>query len=304
MVSDYSYLQSNVQKLLLLNDEERISYLNSDHWIGYQKAEKIIMLLKDMVARPRKLRPECLLIIGESNIGKTTIVYEFIKKNYINSVMGKEEYIVDVKKPVLLLQAPAKPNVKDLLIGILNHFFAPYKASETEAKLRYQVIYLLRKFDTKMLIIDEIHNFLSGTPRQQQEVMNTLKFFSNELSLNIVGVGIKEATLILHTDAQYASRFDVVELPKWKIDVDFRRLLLSYIRLLPLKKYSDLASKEIASLLWEISEGNLGNLNRLIVESSKEAILSGKEEITVEIIKKYKWLKPTVGQRNLRIIEY
>ncbi|QDQ57744.1 hypothetical protein E5A72_00115 (plasmid) [Acinetobacter baumannii ATCC 17978] len=44
---------------------------------------------------------------------------------------------------------------------------------------------------------------------------------SNELSLNIVGVGTREAITILHTDPQYASRFDVVNLPKWELNQDF-----------------------------------------------------------------------------------
>ncbi|SKZ33434.1 Bacterial TniB protein [Mycobacteroides abscessus subsp. abscessus] len=132
--------------------------------------------------------------------------------------------------------------------------------------------------------------------------MNTLKNLSNELSLNIVGVGTREAITILHTDPQYASRFDVVNLPKWELNQDFLRLLISYVRLLPLKKQSNLASKEIATLIFEVSGGNLGDLNRLLVECAKEAILKGEEEITYDIVYKFKWLKPTEGLRNIRNI--
>lgn len=73
-----------------------------------------------------------------------------------------------------------------------------------------------------MLIIDEIHNCLTGSAKLLPEVMNTLKNLSNELSLNIVGVGTREAITILHTDPQYASRFDVVNLPKWELNQDFK----------------------------------------------------------------------------------
>lgn len=154
-----------------------------------------------------------------------------------------------------------------------------------------------------MLIIDELHNCLSGSSRQQQEVMNALKTLSNELSLNIIGVGTREASLILHTDAQYASRFDILDLPLWKLDEDFLRLLLSYVKLIPLKKPSNLSSQEIATLLHEISGGNLGDLNRVVVECAKMAILTGTEEITLEIIKKFRWLKPTQGVRNIQNIK-
>ncbi|MDW5322227.1 transposase, partial [Acinetobacter baumannii] len=76
--------------------------------------------------------------------------------------------------------------------------------------------------------------------------------------------------------------FDVVNLPKWELNQDFLRLLVSYVRLLPLKKQSNLASKEIATLIFEVSGGNLGDLNRLLVECAKEAILQGDEEITYD----------------------
>lgn len=66
----------------------------------------------------------------------------------------------------------------------------PFRASDPEAKLRNQAVHLMRKLcETKMLIIDEIHNCLTGSAKLLPEVMNTLKNLSNELSLNIVGVG-------------------------------------------------------------------------------------------------------------------
>ena len=91
-------------------------------------------------------------------------------------------------------------------------------------------------------------------------------------------------------------------LPKWELNQDFLRLLLSYVRLLPLKKRSDLASQRLATLIFEISGGNFGDLNRLLIECAKEAIVKGNEEITEEIVNKFKWLKPTEGMRNIRNI--
>ncbi|MDW5798605.1 transposase, partial [Klebsiella pneumoniae] len=39
-----------------------------------------------------------------------------------------------------------------------------------------------------------------------------------------------------------------------------------------------------------------------ILPLSKEAILQGDEEITYDIVHKFKWLKPTEGLRNIRNI--
>ncbi len=72
-----------------------------------------------------------------------------------------------------------------------------------------------------------------------------------------------EAITILHTDPQYASRFDVVNLPKWELNQDFLRLLVSYVRLLPLKKQSNLASKEIATLIFEVFRWKFGRFKSI-----------------------------------------
>lgn len=294
----YEHLADHVLEIMSLSDNERIETLFSDRWIGYKKAVTILNTLTDLLNRPRKLRPECLLIVGDPNMGKTTIIHEFTKQYYIQVVNGIDMELLSVKKPVLSILAPAKANVKEIYINILNHFFVPFRPTDPEVKLRNQVVHLLRKYETKMLIIDEIHNCLTGSAKLLPEVMNTLKNLSNELSLNIVGVGTREAITILHTDPQYASRFDVANLPKWELNEEFLRLLLSYVRLLPLKRQSNLASKEIAPLIFEISGGNFGDLNRLLIECAKEAILQGTEEITHEIIHKFKWLKPTEGMRS------
>ena len=130
-----------------------------------------------------------------------------------------------------------------------------------------------------------------------------LKNLSNELQLSIVGVGTKDAVQILHTDPQHASRFDVISLPKWSLDIDFLKLLASFEKLIPLKQPSNLKEKEMSSLLFEICNGNLGDLSKLLITCAKDAITSGEEKITYETIMRHKDLQPTKGQRNIRYID-
>ena len=227
-MKQYDYLAEHVLDTMILSDAERINILYEDRWIGYQKAIAVLNTLTDILKRPRKLRPECLLIVGDSNMGKTKIIHEFAKEYYTKRVDDMDMQLMSLTKPVIPIQAPARANVKDLYINILDHFFVPFRVTDPESKLRYQATHLLRKYETKMLIIDELHNCLSGSARQRQEVMNTLKTLSNELSMNIIGVGTRDASLILHTDTQYASRFEIIDLPLWKLDADFLRLLLTH----------------------------------------------------------------------------
>lgn len=150
-----------------------------------------------------------------------------------------------------------------------------------------------------MLIIDEFHSLLVGTPRLQRQVMNAIKMLCNELQIPIVGVGTRDAIRVLHTDPQHASRFDVAELPIWKLDKEFQKLLFQFQGILPLKKYSNLQSPELATRIHTISGGNLGNVHRLLTACAIEAIKTGVEQITPEIIERNSWVQPTQGFRKI-----
>lgn len=299
MMTTYPHLLGKIQALVSSSKEERIHFLHEDRWIGYDRAKKIIAVLEDLLQQPRKIRPLSLLLVGEPNNGKTTIIREFYRQNHTMSTRDPVTDLIDVTKPAILIEAPPTADEKALYIALLDHFFVPFRPTDSKTKLRYQLIHLLRKFGTRMLIIDEIHNFLSGTAMKQREVMNALKSITNELMISIVGIGTKDAVRVLHTDPQHASRFDVADLPNWDLDLDFRNLLVSYERILPLKMASNLSARQSATLLHEISGGNLGDLNRILVECAKDAILSGAEQISIETIKKFKSLKPTAGLRKV-----
>ena len=94
---------------------------------------------------------------------------------------------------------------------------------------------------TKMLIIDEIHHILAGHIRLQSVFLNALKYLSNELRAPIVAVGTKDALRAIQTDPQMANRFEPAPLAKWVLDEEFRRLLASLERVLPLQRPSGLA---------------------------------------------------------------
>ena len=104
---------------------------------------------------------------------------------------------------------------------------------------------------------------------------------------------------ILHTDPQHISRFDVAELPLWQNDRDFKKLVGSFERILPLKKASNLTETAILNLIYSISGGNIGNVKRLINECAIEAIKSGDEQITKKMIEDKSWLRPTRGLRKI-----
>ena len=295
IATNYDHIHPDFRHVMGMTDKERIDFMDQPRWISYRLAQQILDNLQGLMHKPSKPRMQNLLIVGESNNGKTTLVRRF--KDLCGK--GHVDENSDPVKPIIVAEAPPSADEKGLYISILECFFTPYRATDPASKLRYQVIHLFRLCHVKLLIIDEFHSLLTGTPVKQREVMNAIKLLCNELAIPIVGVGTREAVRVLHTDPQHASRFEVMNLPLWELNKDFQQLLAGFEKVLPLKKPSKLHTPELASLLHTMSEGNMGNLHQLLIKCATEAITSGKEQIDKAIIEGKAWVRPTRGIREL-----
>lgn len=294
-MSDYSHVHPDFRPVLRLPDKERIRFMYEPRWIGYPTAHKVIELLRHLMEIPSRPRMPNLLLIGDSNNGKTTIINRFLDLHGHGYVTADGDPV----KPVIVIESPPKSDEKALYVAILEKFWAPYRASDSPLKLRYQVLQQLRSCSVKILIIDEMHSLVSGTAIKQREIMNTIKMLCNELAIPVVGVGTADAVRVLHTDPQHASRFDVFPLRPWEKGIEFQRFLKSFESVLPLREPSELYRPHMAGLLHSISGGNTGDLHRLLIECATDAINTGKEKVDEETVKSKSWLKPTRGIREL-----
>ena len=73
------HLAPGVREMLVLDDEARIQSMQRDRWIDYARASAVLDRLSRLMATPERDRMPCLLLHGESNIGKTQIVRKFIR---------------------------------------------------------------------------------------------------------------------------------------------------------------------------------------------------------------------------------
>src|SRR5260370_18379211 len=141
-----------------LSDQERILFLRQPRWIGYTRSKDVLGRLEALLRYPSTHRMQNLLVIGETNNGKTTLVRRFSRLHPAQDNPGGENTIV----PVLLLQAPPFPEEGRLYDSILDALNAPYPPSESAGKKQVPVTKLLRTVGLRMLIIDEIHHLSAG----------------------------------------------------------------------------------------------------------------------------------------------
>src|SRR5215831_14007823 len=96
------------------------------------------------------------------------------------------------RTPVLALQMSGKPNERRLYAWLLTALGAPHNPRATIVDLEQKAIDLLKVAQIKVLVIDEVHNLLSGSHHEQRVVLNTLRFLSNELKMSLVVLGSRK----------------------------------------------------------------------------------------------------------------
>jgi type II secretory pathway predicted ATPase ExeA len=292
-MSDESILPS-ARAALDLPDQERILFLRQPRWIGYTRSKQVLGRMEALMHYPSMHRMPNLLIVAETNNGKTTIARRFARLHPAADDRDSEH----TRVPVLLLQASPAPDEGRFYNSILEALHAPYRPSEGAGKKEVQVIKLLRTVGLRMLIIDEIHNLLAGSLARQRLFLNVLKYLGNELQVPIVGVGTVEAIRAVATDPQLANRFEPLALTKWEMNREYLFLLASFTRLLPLRKPSSLIDNDLALKLLSMSEGTIGELSSLLATATEHAISSARERIDLELLREIDWIPASERSRR------
>ncbi len=294
MVEAAAHLSENAQAALELSVEERLDRIRRPRWIGYTRAKKLLDKLDDLLTHPKTHRMPNLLIVGDTNAGKTMLANRFVQLHPADKTLGGEAVIV----PVLAIQAPPGPDEGRFYNAILEALATPYNPRERVAQQQIQVLRMLKRIGIQMLIIDEVHNVLTGSVTKQRQFLNVLKYLGNDLQITLVGLGTKEALRALQADPQLANRFEPAALPPWQLDQEFQMLLASFERALPLRQPSGLADEKLARKLLALSEGSLGELSVLLTSAAVYAVRSGTERIDEKVLAAIDWVPPSERRRR------
>ncbi len=289
MANSVAHLSESAQAVIEQSVEERIDHLRRPRWIGYSQAKQVLGQLEDLLTHPKTHRMPSLLIIGDTNAGKTMLAKRFVQLHPTCDNPDGDAAVV----PVLLVQAPPGPDENRFYEGIFDALFSPYKSRERSATRQFQVLKLLKQIGLRMLIIDEIHNILSGAVSKQRHFLNVLRYLSNDLQIPLVGVGTREALRAIQSDPQLANRFTPVTLPAWRMGREFLMLLSSFEKTLPLRRPSRLSNKGLAQKLLTQSEGSLGELSALLTAAAIYATQTGIEQINDEVLAAIDWMPPS-----------
>lgn len=282
--------------------QRRISDIHIPHWINYPSSIQVISQLNQLLEFRRSHRPQSLLLLSETNNGKTIIAKRFLAAHpprYKINHEGYEKIVMDI----LMIQCPHVPDEKRLYFNILDKLNIAYRPSTRTQELATIVLSAFRRLEIRILILDELQHSLTHTsPSKQREFLNLIKYISNEVEICIVGVGTWEAFYVINSDPQLANRFNKAIIPKWKYDNNFISLLGTYQRFIKLEKPFNLVEPKISKKIFDLGEGLLGEFIDILKLCGEYAIRTGEETITLSTLDSIEYTMPSI-RRDASLLE-
>lgn len=282
MTTEISHLTLSAAALLTETEAQRIRAIRSRRWLVYPRAKQVLERLNQLLDHPRGTRMPSLAIYGDSGMGKTMIMKRFRDQHppSFNPLTGK------LKTPVLAMEMTSRPGERRFYAELLTLLGAPQRPRADIAQMEQAAMRIMEAIGVQVLVIDEVHNILAGTYREQRIVLNTLRFLSNRLQISLVCFGVNDAREAIGGDVQLARRFEQFTLSRWAANEQFEILIALILRNTPLRQPSVLTAKSLRRML-QISEGITANLYHIVNTLAVEAIESGQERITDAAIERW-----------------
>ena len=272
------HLCSEARQALELPKSERISFCREDRWVGYTRAQQILRQCDELLLHPRSLRMPCLLIVGRSNNGKSSIVEHFIKRHpFLTKDDGTPGFSIS------WVALPAKPNESNFWSEVLWSLNISHRGQDRADLKRPAAIDSMRHANTRMLVIDEL-NHLVNAGKEAATLLAEIKNVTSALRIPILATGTQPAIHALRSEPQLMTRFEPIVLERWKLDAEYLRLLASYEQLLPLAERSDLASRTLAPMMYSMAGDTIGDTVSLLKEAAVLAIETGRERIDEKVL--------------------
>lgn len=272
------HLEEETRPLVEKPVEERIKQIQSDIWVGYDRAKEFLQEIDRLVYHPRNLRMPCRALISSPDNGKSTLLKRCVN-NHNRTGEGAEAPRVCVVK----FETPTEPDEALLYSAILTGMDVEHRPNAPAEVLKPKVIEQCTDLDVRVLLADEFHNMLHGKITDQQQLLASLKSLLNLLGVSFVAAGIDTVVRALAADKQFVTRFQKWHLPTWALSTETRRLLKSLERRLPLAEPSGLDGKLLMPEILKAGD-TIGAVSGTVKESAEEALKASSEKITLEIV--------------------
>lgn len=270
------------QEIKFASRSERIVAVQRELIICHTRFEKALNHVLWMVKEQPRSRAPGLIVTGPTASGKTTFGLQVVRAY---AQMPPTSLVDNLPPCAVMISLTALATTRAVYGRILASTNAPVNGHQRLADRELVVESTLRRINCRLLVLDEIQDILGGSVREQQRVRDAIKHLMNDLRLPILALGTETSANAFDSDLHLRARFQVIKFGIWKFDNELMNLLASMETKLPLQGNINLRSAEIVNRILEISEGRLGLIVEVVRNAAIEAIATGKETITVDMLR-------------------
>lgn len=230
-------------------------------------------------------QPIGIALIGESGMGKTTLIKKFIEQHAII------ESDTQTYTPIALVRMPTRPKGNSLCNAILEGLGDKVSSSRVDIHQKVtRIAYLLNKCQTVALVLDEMQHFVNRwNGRDAHDAGDTLKLILDLSNVMLVCSGLEYGASLFKQNEQLMRRFSrAIKLSRFDWDdaasrTQFKAMLKAIqVAMEPYFKTVDLYSNEMAFRLYVASGGITGYAKAIIVEAAQRVYYRNQTEISLK----------------------
>ncbi|MGF0238157.1 TniB family NTP-binding protein [Rhodococcus sp. IEGM1300] len=274
----YSHVIPSRRSIVDAEEAVRIRAINEDIWVEYPLAAKILGHVKYMLQLPIKHQSPCLLVHSGGGMGKSAL-YQRILSLY---GFGRNSGATLASMTIRAKHAAGHRIFSDDLIGAVTGNM--YRTSRIDdEKLSAAIV----SRDIRGIVLDEVNDMLHANRSDLSRNMKLIKELSGApYYLIVIAIGTHECNEAINSDRQFARRFSRIELTPWRDEQVLRSFIATYTMTFPLKSPSDVDKPAIVKYLVSESDGVLDAIVKMLCNAASWAVLEGREEIDLDLIKK------------------
>jgi hypothetical protein len=268
------HLAERIRPLLSCSDQIRIQYCDDSIWIRTSIAKSVIDDATRMVSMSRNETVRCKALVGNSGIGKTTILQKLMQK--LNSKAADTVLYVD------LSSFGNKLDLRALFISMLGLHIPPRLIDTADAIKLMQA--RLKELGTKMVIFDEAGAILDSRLKVQN--CNFIRALSNQtFGINVILAGVPDLINLVLSIKDLKTRFGLWEMEDWgAMSASLSMFLKGYARQLPLRMTSVLHDEEMQAQIVKIAGTLTRDIVRVLRAAAIYAIVHKYERIDLEVL--------------------
>ncbi len=261
----YSHLNDETRKLMELDlppENKRkvlLDWILLKHFVYHERAKKCLDEIIWIINRASRNQGDFpsdlpgMALIGDTGTGKSSIIEECIRIYASEHHLTKESIVI-----AYIIMKDSATGLKGLYSAMYYPFGHPYSNVDllkykkiTVDQLEETLLLTLKNVDTKLLFVDEFQH-VKG--RNKQAIVNQFKRTILLARIPIVISGTPDVRDILDFDPQLADRCPIKpysQLPFLSNNKEYRQFLDGYQKFLPFAEKSDLASEDLATMIFK-----------------------------------------------------